>query len=276
MKGEWEMIITRLIGGLGNQLFQYAVARHVAERQHTDLKLDIRGFETYALHTYALGAFAIHEYYATIDDVRKVMAIHTVEENKEFVFNPAVLDSPADAYLTGYWQTEKYFSSIQDIIRTECTVKTPQRGRDKVLAEEIAMCESVSIHIRRADYVTDSQTSAKHGTCTAQYYESAIAAVAARVNSPRFFIFSDDTMWAKANLKCAFPLTFIDHNGPDKNYEDLRLMSQCRHNIIANSTFSWWGAWLNTHAGAIKIAPRKWLNNDWDTRDVIPETWMRI
>lgn len=294
------MIIVRLIGGLGNQLYQYAVARHIAERRRAILKIDISGFETFKLFKYSLWAFNIHENFASPEEVaalggpkggiaervvkevlRKLELVKPpptyIREKKLFHFDADILNLPDGIYLEGSWQSEKYFTDIAGIIRQEFTVKTPPAGRDSELAEQMASCASVSLHIRRGDRVFDPRANKIHGTCDLDYYFGCVERLVQMVKNPHFFIFSDDPEWAGDNLKLSYPMTLVDHNGPDKNYEDLRLMSQCKHNIIANSSFSWWGAWLNQNPGKIVLAPKRWLKRgDYDTKDLVPDKWIEV
>lgn len=291
------MIITRLIGGLGNQLFQYAVGRQLAIKNDTVLKVDISSYETYKLRKYSLNAFNIQENFASPEEVTKFTlqsqgffnrflskrlnkspkpaSLHIIE--KHFHFDPEILHLPDNVYLDGYWQSEKYFVDISEVIRQECTVKFPQKGKDKELAESIAASEAVSLHVRRADYVANPQTNQIHGICVPEYYTCGIERICQMVKNPHFYVFSDDIEWVRQNLELPVSTTFVDHNGADRNYEDLRLMSQCRHHIIANSTFSWWGAWLNPNPNKIVIAPMSWFNNNKAcTDDIIPEGWIKI
>lgn len=291
------MIITRLIGGLGNQLFQYAVALHLAEIHKTELKIDISEFETYKLHKYSLWPFNIQEHFASPEEVAAFtrkhgimghimtralgrppkLATRHIKEKDSFYFDPEILNLPDGVYLDGYWPSGKYFADIEDIIRQEFTVNLPQTNKNKELAELIASCEGVSIHIRRGDFVSDPRTSEIHGNCSLDYYLRCIEIMSKCVKNPHFFGFSDEPGWARANLKLTYPTTIVDHNGVDKNYEDLRLMSQCKYNIIANSTFSWWGAWLNKNPDKIVIAPKKWRKSEnHDRKDLIPDKWIRI
>ena len=291
------MIIVRLTGGLGNQFFQYAVARHLAEIHRTVLKLDISGFETYKLHKYSLWSFNIQENFASPEEVaalsvrkqrivellmtralrRPPKSAPTHIREKHFHFDPDILNLPDSVYLDGYWQSEKYFADIADIIRQEFTVKTPQKGKDKDLAELMASCESVSLHIRRGDFVSAPQTNQVHGTCDLNYYFRCVENLTQTVKHPHFFIFSDEPQWARDNLKLPFSTTLVDHNGADKNYEDMRLMSQCKHHIIANSSFSWWGAWLCENLHKIVFAPIRWFaDSDINTNDLIPASWQRM
>ena len=271
------MIIVKLIGGLGNQMFQYALGRHLAYKHKTSLQLDISEFENYKLHKYSLKFFNIHG-----DDSekfkkgfkKKIIAFFNSKKEPHFHFSPKILNSPDNVYLDGYWQSEKYFKDIEPIVRQEFTLKDKFNAMDDKALTAIGTSESVSLHIRRADYVTREKTNQVHGVCSLEYYHEAIAKIVATVKNPYFFIFSDDMPWAKDNLQLNFPVSYIDH-GPDKNYEDLILMSRCKHNIIANSSFSWWGAWLNTNPFKIVIAPKKWFNDQSkNTKDLIPDGWI--
>lgn len=290
------MIIVKMIGGLGNQLFQYALGRTIAHKKNTSLKIDITPFKTYNLHKYALGNFNIIENFATEEEIRRLKYPSGMRflpskliqaskpyynrssvKEKTFNFDKNIAKVPQDVYLDGYWQSEKYFVDIGDIIRNEFIVTSPQEGLNQALADQIKSCESVSLHIRRGDYVSNSNTNMIHGTCDIDYYMRCIECITKTVENPHFFVFSDDIEWARLNLKLPYPITFIDNNGPEKNYEDLRLMTQCRHNIIANSSFSWWGAWLNKNPYKIVVAPKNWFNtNERSTKDLIPGGWYQI
>ncbi|MEW6001826.1 MAG: alpha-1,2-fucosyltransferase [Nitrospirota bacterium] len=291
------MVIVRLMGGLGNQLFQYAVARHLAEIHKTVLKIDISGFKRYKSRKYYLSAFKLRENFTTDEEVRplvfkkcgiigKLIARSQFEflrpsikyiKERHFHFDPEILKSDDNVYLDGYWQSERYFSDINDIIRREFEIKSPQEGRNKELAEQIASVESVSLHIRRGDYIDNSKTQRVHGCCGMDYYNKCVEYICERVSNPHFFVFADDPEWSRKNLNFPFPLTLVDHNGDDKCYEDLRLMSQCKFHIIANSTFSWWGVWLNVNPSKIVLAPKKWFrSNKYDTKDLYPTSWIKI
>lgn len=271
------MIIVKLTGGLGNQMFQYAFARRIAHNHKALLKLDILGFESYKLHKYSLGAFNIREDFASPEETRTLMVQTHIREKKKFHFDPEMLKLPDNVYLEGSWQSEKYFANINSVIRQEFRVKTPQTGKDKKLAEQIASCQSVNLHVRRGDYISDPQTNQVHGNCSLDYYFRCIEYLRQKVKNPHFFIFSDDPEWAGNNLKLSYPMTLVNHNKANKNYEDLRLMSQCKHHIIANSTFSWWGAWLNQNPRKIVLAPKRWFrNNDYNPKDLIPDKWIKV
>lgn len=297
------MIIVKLMGGLGNQMFQYAAARRLAIRNNSELKLDLsilknrqdgttsRVYELKHLNIKATIATPLavaeftgeykNRFQVNLVRLRQIFGLAVSHPNvyveRHFHFDPAVQDAPDNSYMEGYRQSEKYFNDIGDIVRNEFTVITVQDEWNRQLAEEIKATESVSIHVRRGDFVSDKVTREFHGVCSLKYYQSAIDRITSHIRSPHLYIFSDDPSWAKENLKLSNPATFMDHNGPDKGYEDLRLMGLCRHHIIANSSFSWWGAWLGTHPSKVVIAPMRWFNDESiNTSDLLPETWIRM
>jgi len=287
------MIIVKLTGGIGNQMFQYAMGRAVAIRNKTDLAMDISWFDRYknnlAPREYALDNFNIsgkllrtgifHRILSKLtflENLRPPQKRYYIKEKQIFHFDPEVFKISKDVYLNGYWQNEKYFKDIEEIIRKEFTLKNPFSEIAFKIAKKISETNSVSLHIRRGDYVEDKITNQFHGICSLDYYLKAISIILEKVGRPSFFIFSDNIEWAKNNLKLNYPTIFVSDN-PIKDSEELILMSQCRHNIIANSSFSWWGGWLNNNVGKIVIAPQKWLNDSSiDTSDLIPKSWIKI
>ncbi len=284
------MIIIKLKGGLGNQLFQYSLGRHLAQRQQTDLKLDIRGYEGVPNRQYDLGHFNIVASMATLVDIQGVQLTlshrlkniirpyyrRTSVGEQSFNFDPNILAAGPDAYLDGYWQSEHYFSDIADTIRHDLTLKTAPSSDNAEILKNITTTTAVSLHVRRGDYVSSQATNQFHGTCSLEYYQQAIRYIAQKVQQPHFYIFSDDPAWTQQHLKITYPTTYVTHNGTAAQ-EDLRLMSQCQHHIIANSTFSWWGAWLNPSVTKLVIAPKKWFNDDKiNTQDLLPASWIKL
>lgn len=291
------MIIVSLIGGLGNQMFQYAAGKRLADKHGVPLKLDISAFGTYKLHKYSLHNFNITAKIADRDDITSVRgkpnggigriiqrltgAGPAVGKNtfteRHFHFDPAVLDLGGNVYMQGYFQSERYFSDMAGTIRREFTVKPAMAGEDMAVAESIESCDAISVHIRRGDYVTSARANRFHGTCGIEYYQKAARLAADGLGNPVFFVFSDEPVWARANIDLGFRTEFVGHNGPDNNHQDIRLMAMCGHHIIANSTFSWWPAWLCDNPHKRVYAPMKWFNDPAiDTSDIIPEGWTRI
>jgi len=277
-------------------MFQYACARRISGARQLMLKLDLTGFAAYGLRSYALGAFQISAEIATDAEVRRFRrraalearapnwlrtvlpgGCHTVVRERSFGFDADALDIEGNLLLEGYWQSEKYFADISDLIREEFTLHRPLDPKNAALAELIGSVNSVSIHVRRGDYVTNPHTHQVHGVCPLDYYERAIRVVAERAPHPHLFVFSDDPEWTKGHLRFPFPTVYVEGNEGEKQCEDLRLMNLCRHNIIANSSFSWWGAWLNRNPGKTVVAPAKWFKSGgMDTRDLLPETWLTL
>jgi hypothetical protein len=295
------MVIVKLRGGMGNQMFQYAMGRRLALARGTTLKLDLGWFENCKAdspRSYELHVFAIKEQIATEKEIEliknaddkgpsgllmrllgranRVYSKGVVME-KHFHFDPEILTLPDNVYVEGYWQTEKYFKDVAGVIRREFTVTAEPDEDNRQMSEIIGRSEAVSVHIRRGDYVSNSVMNRYHGLCSLDYYQKAMEVVASKVKNPHFFVFSDDSEWVKENVSSEYPMTFIDFNGTEKAYEDMRLMSLCGHHIIANSSFSWWGAWLCVSPDKIVIAPKSWFRNELlNTTDLIPTEWRRI
>lgn len=294
------MIFFHVIGGLGNQMFQYAAGRALAMARGLPLRLDVTGFDGYGLHQgFELQrVFRCEAPLASADEVRAVLgwrAAPTVRRilarpafvvlrSKAFVVEPhfhywpGLRDVPATAYLQGYWQSEKYFADATAAIRADFTFRQPLSAANEAIAGKVgAGGTAVSLHVRRGDYVSDARTHAALGVCSLDYYRVAVRYIVDRVEEPEFFVFSDDIAWAQANLELDHPCHYIDHNRGAESYNDMRLMSLCRHHIIANSSFSWWGAWLNPRADKIVVAPARWFaGGNRVVDDLIPSGWVRL
>lgn len=294
-----KMIIVRLNGGLGNQLFQYAAGRMLSVLHGTSIKLDLTVFEYHKLRHYSLGAFHIQESFAAPEEITEAQREirkgagrnkrplwRRFNRRREWTafreeylgpYDAGILETSKNVYLDGYWQSEKYFADIQDLIRREFIVRYEQDSQSTKIAEEIVRTDSVSVHFRGADYLSDPATYHTHGVCEPEYYEKSVRIIQGKITSPHFFVFSDDPFWCENNLHFDDPVTFISHNSGQREYEDLRLMSLCKHNIIANSSFSWWGAWLNRNKSKVVVAPKRWLSDPfYDTRDLIPKEWLKV
>lgn len=265
------MIIVQIIGGLGNQMFQYAFARSLSKRSNAELKLDLTGFEEYALRRYELNAFNISATPATEEEAgalkRKRVFNNTCIKEKSLRYNPKYARPVDNKYFQGYWQSEEYFKDAKEIIRKDFTFTKPLSPNAKEYADKIQSSNAVSLHIRRGDYIVNNL----YETDLAQYYKEAISKIKKEVKSPEFFIFSDDKEYSAQVFE-----EFNIVKGLE-SIEDMHLMSLCKHNIIANSSFSWWGAWLNPNPEKIVIAPKKWFTTKkLDSSTLIPDVWLRL
>lgn len=279
------MIIVKLQGGLGNQMFQYALGRRLALKNNAELRLDVTHFEQYGVRRYELHVFNIFCSVASKRNIKffrkfnnsiisKIAGRHyKYVKEKNLYFDKTVLEKKGNIYLDGYWQSEKYFKDIREIIVKDFAVRNEPDTKNKSLLEKIKNSNSVGLHIRRGDYVSDEKINKFHGTCPLEYYYNAVKIVE-KIGDPEFFVFSDGPEWTKMNLKLQYP-TFYSDNNPKRGYEDLRLMSHCKHFIIANSSFSWWGAWLSDNLDKIVCAPKTWFAGQ-DEGDVVPESWIRV
>ncbi|MES2906967.1 MAG: alpha-1,2-fucosyltransferase [Pseudomonadota bacterium] len=272
----------KLMGGLGNQLFQYATARALAARHSSELILDTSnylpgGLRRYELAVYPLSARTKSSYLKNIMQKAFRKTPDLLYREPHFYFDAGLQKQKLPLAIEGYWQSEKYFLDIASALRNEIKPEVPLSDENLRIAEKIEKTNSISLHVRRGDYVTNAHTNAYHGTCSLDYYRRAIDFVQQREKNLHFFIFSDDPEWTKENLALDHDTTFVNANTASQGYFDLELMRRCKHHIIANSSFSWWGAWLNPFADKIVVAPQAWFaNNDNDTRDLIPESWVRL
>jgi len=299
------MIIVKLMGGLGNQMFQYALARHLSIIHKTKLKLDLTFLldrtprENFVFRNFELDIFNIKAEIATNKDIDNFfvkpkstkwqdrllehISPHSIKNEKYFHFDADILNSQENTYLEGYWQSEKYFKHIEKIIRNDFIFKNEANELNGTFLKQILEPNSVAIHIRRGDYEKNPSTNAAHGLCSLEYYQKAIQIITQQIKQPHFYIFSDDNQWAIDNFKIELPTTYITQNSTKRGFEDLRLMQNCKHFIIANSSFSWWAAWLSVNKNKIVIAPEKWFNEHTklydtpiDKKDLLPNQWITI
>lgn len=279
-------------------MFQYATGRAVAHRFGCELLLDVSSYDKCVERNYELGEWCIHANTATEEDIARVLNFKCsssllgslckllrvkqqkrVFKEKSFAYSDEILKVVPPVYLDGYWQSEFYFSSIANILRNDFILKTSFDTNNQCMINKIKESEfnSVSLHIRRGDYVSNPQAANYHGVCSLSYYSSAVKYVTDRVTDPHFFIFSDDPEWVRENLKISHRVTLVDINGPGRGVWDMALMMNCRHHVIANSSFSWWGAWLNPNSEKIVVAPKVWFTGaSHDTSDLIPHSWVRL
>ena len=293
------MIITKITGGLGNQMFQYAFGRARALQWNIPFKMDRSELESGRLNTprqYELHHFNVVESFARPEELRQLKldiygrVMNRILLNVKNTF-PDIKPShirehasieknlkpgqPRSLYLDGYWQSEKYFKAYAEVIKKDFTLRDKPDSWNEELLQRIRKGASVSIHVRRGDYVTNASTNKYHGTCSLEYYQQAIALIEKEVSEPEYYVFSDDLPWVKENLSFGKgTVVFVDHNS-NAAHMDIMLMSQCKHNIIANSSFSWWGAWLNANPRKQVIAPKKWFNHKEDI-NILPEPWIKL
>lgn len=201
-----------------------------------------------------------------------------VVKETQFHFQPALLDAPDNSFVKGNFQSEKYFESIESVIRDEFKFTKQLDLENLKWKNEILNSNSVSIHIRRGDYISLKQNANKFAQIPLSYYQSAITYISQNLPSSVFFVFSDDIKWVKENLISDAPLHFIENNNtPQTSHFDMQLMSLCKHNIICNSTFSWWSAWLNNNPQKIVIAPQNWFADiSINSQDIIPDEWIKL
>lgn len=333
------MIVMQLCCGLGNQLFQYALGKQLAETKNTELRFDISWWEQQGRYqsgqdwTITLFEYDVTGEIASAEDLRSVLKYprfsHWMRRTQDMVrspkpelfkvnldyvprfsprfaasqfnyyrevrgppsaesspwayrrrFFPGIFDIPGDAYLDGYWQTAKYFEGVAETLRTELSVSDPLPGMNAAVAAEIeGDSPSVSIHVRRGDQTTQGPDSDPMGNALPlSYQQQAAEYVGEQLDDPTFYLFSDDPEWAQRGLDISHPIQTVSHNDETTDYLDIELMRRCDHHVIANSTFSWWGAWLNASTDKIVVAPTPWKQYgypdgvvfDWD---LIPDAW---
>ncbi|TDA69580.1 alpha-1,2-fucosyltransferase [Sulfuricurvum sp. IAE1] len=288
------MIISRISGGLGNQMFQYAIAKAIATKNNDIFKLDISFYPKQSLRRYELNRFNIQE---TLANESECIALRGTEnifykiktklgwnikrpvyykyEHHIMLFDQEIWNSSGDMYVDGFWQNENYFNNIRNELLKDFKPRNPISIKAECHLNNIKTMESVSLHIRRGDYVLDQNTNDAHGTCSINYYFQAVKYLETLLTSPHYFIFSDDIQWCKENFSFLSNKTFVDDT--ENAIDDLVLMKNCKHNIIANSTFSWWGAWLNENDQKIVISPVEWFQKaEWKSLNPAPASWIKL
>lgn len=295
------MIVTRLSGGMGNQMFQYALGRALSLEHGVPLLLDTEllldrtprppklhfVFRDYDLHIFNIEARiarreeipARHRLYLggkaklALDGYMKRVWKHEGLE-RSFAFDPRVCELGPDAYLDGYWQSPKYFAGYEDVIRKDFTLKNGLSERGQQLQREIASTSAVCVNVRRGDFVVNSF----HGLMGTEYFDHTIDHLRRTTDAEKVYVFSDDVAWCEQNLRFPLPTVFVGHEYKGEKFgEYLALMSACRHFIIPNSSFGFWAAWLSPHANKTVIAPKQWFSDaSIDTSDLIPPSWLRM
>ncbi len=293
-------LVVRIYGGLGNQMFQYAAARALAWRHRLELLLETSLAVKHRTRPYRLEVFRLSSQSrppaATRWTLRaacsrrplvrrlgkpllRAAGLELVREARPYCLDPcpearaSALRAGRILCLDGYWQCPRYFAGAEERIRREFSFRDPPDDANRTLLLQIASADAVSVHIRRGDYLNLKE----QPVLSPAYYQRAAALIAARLPRPRFFVFSDDFAWVRAKLRLPGTATFVEHNGEARAAEDLRLMSACRHHVIANSSFSWWGAWLNPAADKIVVAPKYWGRSpDSHFPQLFPPGWIPL
>jgi len=299
------MIVVRLKGGLGNQMFQYAFGTYLATKYNTKLKLDLSFlldrtprddavFRNYELDIFDLKGvnFAKENDLAKfgLSDSRLLNSInyrifncskrYSIIREAHFSFHESELSFPKNIYLDGYWQSEKYFIDIENIIRCDFKFKNKLFAECANLAERIESTQSLCVNVRRADFLHLESSAKTLGFIGQDYFYRAVDLLSEIIHDFEIFVFSDDMDWCVKNLEFRSKTTFVTHDYKGEKFGDyLQLMTKCKHFVIPNSSFGWWAAWLNRNSDKIVIAPKRWFADDKlqnQTQDLIPDTWLRL
>jgi hypothetical protein len=304
------MIITWLTGGLGNQMFQYAAGLSLAEHRRTVLKLDVSWYRVdpeYEAHNrYALSCLNITEQFATQEEIDRVRGVQLTQTERwavqlartlrfyrhanrfaapanshyaeSFAFYPGFFDQPDNTYLHGMWQSERFFQPVSNLLRLHFSFRYPMQPAVTGMMSRIQDGgPSVAVHFRRGDYVRNPEFNKANGVLGFDYYHRAMALMRDRHPDATFYVFSDDIDGIERDFRPPFPCVFVRATQPWHSYDKIRLMSACNHAIISNSTFAWWGAWLNPNPNKSVIAPDPWFaGGTQNGSDVVPQPWLRL
>lgn len=301
------MITVKLMGGLGNQLFQYAFGTSLAQKLNHETVYDISWFihdRTRSLKLNSLGLSLKYKTAGSIYAILKKSAIYCSARSKlirsfnplqkletlyefktsfsnkiikEKYFNIEKLNYNKNYYFDGYWQNPEYFEDIRNLILSSIHFPEFQNAQDLNLQKQICNAESVAIHIRRGDYVSDPWANQNLGTCSIEYYQKAVEHILSKHTNAKFFLFSDDPDFVKTNFRFLLNATLVSNNRRSE-IDELNLMHLCKHFIIANSSFSWWGAWLSQNTEKTVITPQKWYKNIEADKNckIVPANWVRL
>lgn len=276
------MIIVELTGGLGNQMFQYAFGRSLSLMLNRQLLIDDHAFSLAGNpeRTYNLDIFNLDIEFINREQFNPAETVHHVFERHENTYDKGLLETlkklPSDVpvKLMGYWQSYRYFDEIKAVIKADFQYLYPLQERWLTLGNQIKETESVMVHVRRGDYLLAPDF---HRTVSEFYLERAMDIARNQCSSAVFYIFSDDIAWCKANITAAEDVVFVEDHFQDQHNEYvLQLMSLCKHFIIANSSFSWWAAYLGSAENSLIVAPKEWLSIPLNTADLIPDKWRQI
>lgn len=288
------MIFIQLDGGLGNQLFQYALGRRLAYDRNVELLFDLSLLQSaQSNRQYKLNNFCVRGRPATLQEVenfyfhqrrglahyvdvfiQRIMPYYQrrIVYERSSGFDPHIFSVSSNVALCGYWQSEKYFADIRSLLLEDLQLAEPFDMLNQRLYEQICSTDSVSLHVRRGDYATNPKANLVHGVLPLGYYQRAMKKIEETVKSPHYYVFSDDISWTRSHVWTE-NITFVEQNGSQKDYFDLALMSACKYHILANSSFSWWAAWLCSYPKKKVLAPHNWYRAEIDISDLIPPGW---
>ena len=299
------MIVIRLRGGLGNQLFEYAAGKSLAYHHGVPLKVDPYYYRLHPNRSVVLDRFHTDYEIATAQEINQLVGRTRVEKffhkkthyrycrqafaQPYYHFYPDFYQLPAHVYLSGYWQSERYFQPYLDTFREQLVPREAPSEANQKLIEEMNTTQSVSLHVRHGDYVAKPSADHFFAPLEETYYRAAITFIRQKISAPRFYVFSDNIEWCRRTFADLESAVFVDHNREAQSYWDLWLIAQCRHHVMANSSFSWWGAWLNKHSDKIVVAPQRWFAADYyrgkhpvyperayNLKDQLPDGWFRL
>jgi hypothetical protein len=296
--GRRQVVAVRLMGGLGNQMFQYAMGRRLSHESSRPLWLDLGGFRRDSKRRFELDAFTIKahiarppivaEFHAPFDKLRGLRRMAARLNGSTWVWiSDHSFDVPGAVgrairngrplYVEGYWQSPVWFKGIEDVLRKEFVLRKPLMSEVERIVAFSNQESTVGVHVRRGDFVNDPQMARIHAVCTADYYRKAARLMQDRVPGARFIVVSDEPNWVEANLGLAADQVTVPSGGERSAAADLSLLAGCRHHILSNSTFGWWAAWLSERTGSVVIAPDRWfVGKHKEPSGLIPAHWIRI
>ena len=279
-------IKVKLTGGLGNQMFQFATGYTVAKKNNVDLSLDLGWFRRRKLHN-GFELQKVFDIYSKVSFLNKALSFKSISwreivnkfdknfyifKEPHFHYSSKILELPKHSFLRGYWQSELYFNCNALEIKKIFSFTKKLDKRNSLIANEIIDTNSISIHIRRGDFLLKQNEN--HNISLKEYYLETIKKTSKYFVNPKYFIFTDDAIWVAENFKLDYSYTIVDINRGPNSFLDMHLMSLCKSNIIANSSFSWWGAWLNNNKDKVVYAPKNWFKDkSICTDNLIPNSW---
>ncbi|GAB3693559.1 alpha-1,2-fucosyltransferase [Spirosoma flavus] len=267
------------MGGLGNQMFAYAFYHSLKKRKlYSSIIINPslseaqhNGYEIQSVFPQVSKSKYVFYRYSFFNFIKKSIFIE-IEQTQVGFFKSLIDNNYPFLIYKGFWQSELYFKSYEAEIKNIFKFNHALiNNHTRCILERIQSTNSVSIHIRRGDYTGNTELS---NVCSLSYYRASVRYISDQIKSPVFYVFTDEPEWVKSNFE-DFSYTLIDWNKGKSSWQDMFLMSNCKHNIIANSSFSWWGAWLNSNPNKLVIAPKKWFNTLPDN-DIVPQSWIRL